>query len=150
MYFPNVSCKNNRSSYRNQVNSTWYSQELNDTRMDQLKLIPVHSGDTECSTFDDNPFVRKHHSIGKDLISADGLKQLYLHQELISLKEYNYANVEMIPSQDMFHVMRAFQYFEIDRKSCPMAVRIPLGWVSRGHCLRLQDYFLHTSELLHR
>ena len=51
------------------------SQERVDSQLVELKLIPLHSGDTECSTFDVKPFVRKHFSVGNDFINVDGLKQ---------------------------------------------------------------------------
>ena len=100
--------------------------------MVQLKLIPVHSGDTEYSTFDVKPFVREHLSVANDFIDVNGLKQQYPHLEQILLKRYSYANVGMIRGQDMFLVIRPLEYFETDRKGTPIAVQIPLGWVSSG------------------
>ena len=71
--------------------------------MVKLKLIPVHSGDTECSMFDVELFVRKHLIVGNEFIDSDGLKQQYPHLEPIPLKIYSYSNVEMIVSR---HVPR--------------------------------------------
>ena len=80
-------------------------QELVDAQMIQLKLLLVHSGDTDCSTFDVKPFVRKHLRVGKAFINVDGLKQQYPNLEPLLLKGYCYANIEMILGPDMFHVI---------------------------------------------
>ena len=100
--------------------------------MVQLKLIPVHSGDTDCSTFGVKPFVRKNFSVGKDFLAIDGLKQQNSHLEAILLERYRHANVERILSQDTFHVIRPLDFFETNQKSMPIAVQIPLGWVLSG------------------
>ena len=50
------------------------SEELVDTQMVQLKLIPVKSGDPEYSMFDVKPFVIKYLRVGIDFIGVDGLK----------------------------------------------------------------------------
>ena len=39
--------------------------------MVEVKLTSVHSTDTECSTFDVKPYVRKHLSDGNDFIDVD-------------------------------------------------------------------------------
>ena len=100
--------------------------------MAQLKLTPVHSGDTKCSTSYVEQYVRKHLSVGNDFIDVDRLNQQYLHLEPIALKRYSYVNVEMIMSQDMLHKIRPMKYFETDRKGTPKAVRHPLVWVLSG------------------
>ena len=38
----------------------------------------------------------------------------------------------MILGQDVFHVIRPFEYFETDENGTPIAVRNPLGWVLSG------------------
>ena len=63
-----------------------FSQELVDTQMVQLKLIYVHSGDTDYSTKEVKPFVRKRLSVGNDFIDVNRLKQQYPHLELIPLR----------------------------------------------------------------
>ena len=108
------------------------SQEVVDTQMVQLKFLLVHSGDSECSTFDVKPFVGKHLSVENDFIDVDGLKQQYPHLESTPLKRYNYANVEMILDQDIFQVIRPLDYFETDPKGTAIAVQIPLGWDLSG------------------
>ena len=108
------------------------SQDVVETYMAQLKLTLVHSGDTECLTFNVKPYVRKHRIVVNDFIDVDRLKQQYPRLEPIPLKEYSYANVEIILGQDMFRVILPLEYFETDRKSTPIAVRLPLGGVSVG------------------
>ena len=38
----------------------------------------------------------------------------------------------MILGQDVFHCIHPLEYFEADRPSTPIAVRLPLGWVPCG------------------
>ena len=62
------------------------------------------------------------------------------HLEPIPLKKYSYGDVEMILDQDMFHCTHPWEYFETDRKSIPIAVHLPLGWL-------LSDSLPSTSGL---
>ena len=110
----------------------YISQEIVDARKVQLKLIPVRSGDTECSMFDVKRYITKHISVGNDFINVDRLKKQCPHLENVPLKQYSYANVEMILSQHMFHEIRALEYFESDRNGTPTAVQVPLGWFRSG------------------
>ena len=64
----------------------YISQETVDAQMVQLKLIPVHSGDTECSMFDVKRYVTKHLSVGNDFIDVDRLKKQCPHLEKAPLK----------------------------------------------------------------
>ena len=107
------------------------SQQVVDTEIVELKLTPVHSGGS-CSAFNVKPYVRKTLHVGNDVIDVDSLKTIYPHLEPIALKTYSYGDVEMILGQDVFHSIRPLEYFESDRKSSPIAVRIPLGWVLSG------------------
>ena len=38
----------------------------------------------------------------------------------------------MILGEDVFHSIRPLEYFEVDRKNTPIAVRLPFGWVLSG------------------
>ena len=108
------------------------SPEKVDTQIALLKLIPLRSGDTKCSTFDVKPFFRKHSSVGVDFIDVDGLNQQDPHLESVLLKRYSYANLEKILGKDMFHVILQLEYFETDPKGTPITVQILLGWVLSG------------------
>ena len=105
-------------------------QTLN-TQMVELKLTPVHSGGA-CSPFALKPFVRDDLRVGNDTIDVDSLKTKYPHLEPIPLKKYNYAHVEMILGQDVFHSIRPLEYLDSDIKNTPVAVRLPLGWILSG------------------
>ena len=149
--FWNTSCKVTRSTYRNEVNKTmYYFTGIIWHSNGSTEVIPVHSGDTESSMFDVKPFVRKHFNVGNHFINVDCLEQQYLHLEQIPFRGYSYPIVEMILGQNMFCVPPPLEYFETDWKFFPIGVRIPLGWVLCGPLLRLRDYFLHASKLLHR
>ena len=69
------------------------SQEVVETQLVQLKLALVLYGRTDSSTLDVKPFVRKHLSVGNDIIDVDGMKQQYPHLELIPLQGYSYSNI---------------------------------------------------------
>ena len=60
---------------------------------------------------------------------------MYAHLQPTPLNKYSYKDVELILGQDVFHCIRALEYFETDRKNTPIAVRLPLGWVLSGPLL---------------
>ena len=99
--------------------------------MVELKLTPVHSGDS-CSSFAIKTYVRDDLQVGTDVIDVESLKTMYPHLEPIPLKKYSYADVDMILGQDVFHFIRPLEYFNSDRKNTPVAVRLSLSWVLSG------------------
>ena len=108
--------------------------------MVELKLTPVHSSGS-CSAFAIKPYVRGNFIVGTDTIDVDYLKLKYFHLEPISLNKNSYADVHMILSQDVFHIIRPLEYFESDSKNAPVAVRIPLDWVLSGPLPSTSGFF---------
>ena len=100
--------------------------------MVQMIITSVHSSNFVCSTLDVKPYVRKHFSVGNEFIDVDGIKQLNPHRESTALKGYSYASPKMIFHQDMVEFTRLLEYFATDQKYTPIAVRLPLAWVSSG------------------
>ena len=107
------------------------ANQVIETQMVELKLTPVHSGGS-CSSFAVKPYVRDNLNVGTDVIDVDFLRTKYPHLEPIPLKQYSYADVEMILGQDVFNFIRPLEYLDADRKNTPVAVRLPLGWVLSG------------------
>ena len=115
----------------------------------ELKLTPVHSGGS-CSPFPFKPYARENQNVGTDTIDVNYLKTKYPHLEPISLQKYRYTDVDIILDQDVFHFVRPLEYFNSDRKSTPLAVRIQLGWVliySINLFHQLLDFIRHVSRL---
>ena len=71
-------------------------------------------------------------NVGSVTIDVSDLKTKYPNLEPISLQKYSYADVDMILGPEVFHFIRALEYFESNRKNTPVAVRIPLSWVLAG------------------
>ena len=107
------------------------SQQVNDTQIVELKFTPVHSGGFR-SSFAIKFYVREHLSVCTDTIDVDRMKTKFPHLERVPLHKYRYSIVDMILSQDVFHVIRPLEYFDSDCKNDPVAVRLPLGWVLSG------------------
>ena len=107
------------------------SNKVVDTQIVELKLTPVHSCGS-CSSFTVKPYVQDQLSIGKDLIDVYDLKTRYPHLEPLAFNRYSYTDVKMILGQDVFHAIRPLEYFGSDRRTTPVAVRSPLGWVPNG------------------
>ena len=81
------------------------SNQVVDTHLVELKLIPVPSSGS-CFPFVVKPYVREDLKVGIDTIDVELLKIKYPHLQLISLKKYSYADVEMILGQDVFPSIR--------------------------------------------
>ena len=78
------------------------------------------------------PYVREELIFGTEVNDVESLEVLYLHLELIPLKNCSYGDVEMILGQDVFHCIRQLEFFKTERKNTPLAVPLPLGWVLSG------------------
>ena len=102
------------------------SQFVVETHLVQRKLIRLHFSDTDSSTSDFKRFLRKQLKVGTDFNDVGGEKQKYPHLEPNPLERYTYENVEMFPSQDIFHVIRPLEYFKTDQTGTLFAVPLPL------------------------
>ena len=110
------------------------------TQVVELKLKPVHSGGSG-SSFAIKPYVRDDLRVGTDVIDVESLKTMYNHSEPIPLKQYSNSDVDMILGEDVFHFIRPLEYFDSDRKSIPVAVRLSLGWVLSGPLPSMSGFF---------
>ena len=52
----------------------------------------------------------------------------------------------MILGQEEVHIFRTLECFETDRKSTPIAVRLPLGWISSGPLSSTSGFFSTCSK----
>ena len=104
------------------------SFQVVNTAIVELKLTPVHSGGS-CSPFTIKPYVQENLNVGTDTIDMNYLETKNPHLEPISLQKYSYADVDLIPGQDVFHFVRPLEHFDSDRKNTPVVVRLPLGRV---------------------
>ena len=105
------------------VGGSNFQQTLH-TQIVDLKLTPVHSGDSRAA-LSIKPYVRKDLNIGTDTIDVAKLKQQYPNLEPVTLSKYSYADVEMILGQDKFYLIRSLKYFESYHQYTPVAVHVP-------------------------
>ena len=106
------------------------TQETISTEAVQVKVAPI--GENTCSPFELLPYVKENLRVGFEKIDIVALQDNCPHLSVLPPKSYDYSNVEMILGQDAYHAIRPLEYFEIDSKSSPVAVRLPLGWVLSG------------------
>ena len=45
---------------------------------------------------------------------------------------YSYKDIEIILGQEVYHAIRALEYFSADEKRSRFAARLPIGWVLSG------------------
>ena len=80
----------------------------------QVTLQPI--GKNICSPFALHPYVKQILRVGSDIIDNTALQKNYPYLSLLPNKTYDYANVEMMLSQDAYHSLRPIKYFETDSK----------------------------------
>ena len=96
----------------------------------QVTVQPI--GENTCSPIDLLPYVKRNLRVGSDIIDNTVTQEKYPKLSVLLNKTYDYANVEIILGQDVYHAIRPIEYFETESKSSPIAVRLPLGWVLSG------------------
>ena len=114
------------------------------TQIVELKLTSVHS----IGSFAD--FVLKSFMI-KNLnvrTEVELLQVEYPHLKPIPMKKYGDGDVKIDSWQDLFHFIFSLEYFEIDRKNAPIAVRLTLGWLFSVWFCSTSVNSRHTSKLL--
>ena len=95
-----------------------------------VKLKSTDPTSDECYLVE--PFLKEDLHVGLDVIDVACLQDKYPHLQPLKPQRYSYAEVEMVIDQDTFHAIRPLEYFVIDTKNAPVAVRFPLGWVLSG------------------
>ena len=97
----------------------------------ELKLTPVHLRGS-CPSIGVKAYLRKDINVGFETTDVQSLQVQDPDLEPTPLKKYSYGDVELTFEQDVFHCFRPLEYFETERKSTPMALRLPLGWILNG------------------
>ena len=106
------------------------TQETITTESVQVNVQPM--GENTCSPFDLIPYVKTNLRVGSDIIDKTAIQEKYPHLSVLPNKTYDYANVEMILSEDAYYAIRPFEYFETESKSSRVANHLPLVCVLNG------------------
>ena len=72
--------------------------------------------------------------VDTDTVNIPALQSKYPYLAAIKPIVYNYADLDLINCQDIFHAIRRQEIFssEIDPNTSLVAVRLPIGWVLSG------------------
>ena len=95
--------------------------------------ITLRSVDLKSSVeFAVRPFTKDDLGVGSDEIDLEALKRKFPHLTVVPGNRISYSDVELILGQDIYEAIRPIEYVKPPGKNVPMAVLLPLGWVTSG------------------
>ena len=98
--------------------------------MVQLTLTPHKDQHFEALTV--CPYVRETLNVGSYIVDVKSMQETYPHLAVLEPVKYSYGNIEMILGKDVHHAVHPLEYFAVEEKCSPFAVRLPIGWVLSG------------------
>ena len=95
--------------------------------------ITLRSVDLKSSVeFIVRPFTKDDLGVGSDEIDLEALKRRFPHLSVVPGNRISYSDVELILGQDIYEAIRPIEYVKPTGKNVPMAVLLPIGWVTSG------------------
>ena len=95
--------------------------------------ITLRSVDLKSSVeFTVRPFTKDDLGVGTDEIDLESLKRKFPHLSVVPGNRISYSDVELILGQDIYEAIRPIEYVKPAGKNVPLAVLLPLGWVTSG------------------
>ena len=101
------------------------TEEVLDNKLSEVTVTPRVNQAFE--PFEVSPYVKEGLNVGADVINIKALWETYPHLAVLDPVTYCYETIEMILGQDVYHAIRPLEYFAVDEKCLPFAVRLPIG-----------------------
>ena len=95
--------------------------------------ITLRSVDLKSSVqFTVSPFTKDDLGVGSNEIDLEALQRKFPHLTVVPGNPFSYSDVELILEQDIYEANRPIEYGKPLGNTVPVAVLLPLGWVTSG------------------